>query len=197
MFDRFTQAAREAVGAAQTEATQLHHPLLGPEHLLLGLLHHPTDPSVAILVDLGLDLQTARAAVVRLLGDGSATGDAEALGTIGIDLTAVREAVEASFGPGALDDRTGRTGRAAKASADGGRVGFSARAKKAVELSLRASLARKERAITPGHLLLGILQEATLGPAREQRQGLAARVIQDHGLAVTALYTAVLATVDR
>ncbi|WP_327065887.1 Clp protease N-terminal domain-containing protein [Kitasatospora sp. NBC_01302] len=195
MFDRFTPAARDAVSVAQWEATRLHHPYLGTEHLLLGLLHHPEDSSVAVLVELGLDLPTARAGVVRLLGDGTAGGDAEALGSIGIDLTAVREAVEAGFGRGALDGPASRPEKD-KGPADG-RVRFSDRAKKAVELSLRAALARKSKAITPGHLLLGVLQEAALGPTREQRQGLAARVLQDHGLAVTAVHAAVLATVDR
>ncbi|MFF7634970.1 Clp protease N-terminal domain-containing protein [Kitasatospora sp. NPDC008050] len=197
MFDRFTPATRQAVSVAQSEAARLHHPYLGTEHLLLGLLHHPEDPSVAVLVGLGLDLPTARAGVIRLLGDGSATGDAEALGSIGIDLTAVREAVEAGFGPGALDGPAGRSAKDRNTGSGSGRVRFTTRAKKAIELSLRAAVARKDRAITPGHLLLGLLQEATLGPTREQRQGLAARVIQDHGLAVTAVYAAVLATVDR
>ncbi len=183
MFERFSQSARQAVVLAQTEAKELGHPSLGTEHLLLGLLHQPEDPSVDVLVSSGLDLPTARAAVLRLPGSGSPGVDAEALGAIGIDLTAVRETVEAAFGVGALDgpaeDRAGRGSRVR------GRPRVTKRAKKALELSLRETLALKSRVIEPGHLLLGLLREG---------EGSAVRVIRDHGLDPGALRTAVLAT---
>ncbi|WP_329570043.1 Clp protease N-terminal domain-containing protein [Kitasatospora sp. NBC_01266] len=198
MFERFTAPTRQAITEAQREAAQLRHEFLGTEHLLLGLLHHPEDPCVAVLVDHGLDLPSARAAVVRLLGDGSATVDAEALGSIGIDLTAVREAVEATFGPGALDGRSGGPSSGRSGGRDSARrVRFSHRAKQAIALGLSAAVARKAKTIEPGHLLVGLLQEAQQPPSLGQRQGLAARVLQDRGLVLATVHPAVLAALDH
>jgi ATP-dependent Clp protease ATP-binding subunit ClpC len=39
MFERFTDRARRVVVQAQEEARTLNHAHLGPEHLLLGLIH--------------------------------------------------------------------------------------------------------------------------------------------------------------
>ena len=38
MFEGFTDEARRVVVMAQQEARELHHPFVGTEHLLLGLL---------------------------------------------------------------------------------------------------------------------------------------------------------------
>ncbi|MCX4745338.1 hypothetical protein OG455_07340 [Kitasatospora sp. NBC_01287] len=192
-FERFAAAARLAITEAQREAVELRHDRLAPEHLLLGLLHHPQDPSVAVLVEQGLDLPTARAAVVRLLGGGSAGVDGEALGHIGIDLTAVREAIEAGFGPGALDGPAERRPRGQETA---NRVRLDHRTKKVLELGLRAAAARRARTIEPGHLLVGLLQEAQLPPTREAREGLVTQMLTDHGLLPVAVYAKVLATLD-
>jgi ATP-dependent Clp protease ATP-binding subunit ClpA len=89
--------------------------------------------------------------------------DAEALAALGIDLDAVRDRVEAAFGPGALERRGPERA---------GRAPFSRRAKKVLELSLRESLAMKQRSITDGHILLGLLREGG---------GLGIRVLCDGG----------------
>lgn len=188
MFERFTVSARQTVVQAQVEARELGHSFLGTEHLLLGLLHQSEDPSVEILVGMGLDLPTARGAVVKLLGNGAEGVDAAALGAIGIDLTAVRESVEAAFGPGALDvpgDDRGKPRRGVRTSGSGGsggRVSFTGRAKKTMELSLREALALKSRTIEPGHILLGLIREG---------EGIAAQVLRGHGLDLQALRAAV------
>jgi len=39
VFQRFTEGARQAVMGAQEEARTLGHYAIGPEHLLLGLVH--------------------------------------------------------------------------------------------------------------------------------------------------------------
>ncbi|MFD0259873.1 Clp protease N-terminal domain-containing protein [Kitasatospora indigofera] len=180
MFERFTVAARGTVVRAREEAIALRHDHVGTEHLLLGMLGQAEDPSAQVLVDAGLDLATARAAVVRLLGSGD---DAQALASIGVDLDAVREAVEAAFGEGALDgpgkgeERRGRGWFKA-----GGRSPFTPRAKKTLELSLRESIRLGSGHIAVGHLLLGVLREG---------QGLGARVIADHGLDFAAVRRAV------
>ena len=76
--------------------------------------------------------------------------DAAALGTVGIDLDAVRDSVEATFGPGALDVPSPDKGREVK-----GHIPFTRRAKKVLELSLREALALESGSIADGHIALG------------------------------------------
>jgi ATP-dependent Clp protease ATP-binding subunit ClpA len=164
MFERFTAAARECVTGAQQQARELHHTSIGTEHLLLSLLAARDRPPAQIMAELGLDHAKAVAAVKRL---GTDDLDADALGTIGIDLGAVREKVEATFGPGALDNPAGRR------KAPTGHIPFTAQAKKALELSLREAIRLKHNHIADGHIALGLIREG---------EGLAMRVITDAGI---------------
>ncbi|MER6400007.1 Clp protease N-terminal domain-containing protein [Kitasatospora sp. NPDC001603] len=188
MFERFTDDARQVVGQAGREAAQLRHGQIGTEHLLLAVVAMPHDPSAAVLVEAGLDHAAVRRAVRRMLGGAD---DAEALAAIGVDLDAVREAVESAFGEGALDaPAEGPESRRRgwfRADAKGGRVPFTPRAKKVLELSLRESLRLKSGRIGVGHLLLGVVREG---------EGLGARIIADHGLDFAALRRAVDATLS-
>ncbi|MEU9076465.1 Clp protease N-terminal domain-containing protein [Kitasatospora sp. NPDC048538] len=183
MFERFTESARQVVLLAQGEARELRHAVVGTEHLLLAILAQPDDPAAGVLIGMGLDRETARRAVVRLVGPG---GDAEALASIGVDLDAVRAAVESEFGEGALDVPAGdgprRRGWFRAAESRPARARFSARARKVLELSLRESLRLKSGQIAVGHLLLGVLREG---------EGFGARVIVDHGLDPRAVRRAV------
>ncbi|MFI9330836.1 Clp protease N-terminal domain-containing protein [Kitasatospora sp. NPDC052868] len=181
MFERFTESARRVVGRARQEAGELQHGYVGTEHLLLAILTEPEDPAAAVLIGAGLDHETAQRAVRRLLGAGD---DAQALAAIGVDLDAVREAVESVFGEGALDAPAEEPqGRGWFRSESKGRRGpFTARAKKTLELSLRESLRLKSGHIAVGHLLLGLMREG---------DGLGARVIVDHGLDAAAVRRAV------
>ncbi|MFD7903126.1 Clp protease N-terminal domain-containing protein [Kitasatospora sp. NPDC059722] len=183
MFERFTDGARSVVFVAQDEARLLRQAGVGTEHLLLGILAQEADPGAAVLIDAGLDRETARQAVARLIGP---RDDAEALASIGVDLDAVRSAVEAAFGEGALDapaeEGPKRRGWFRQADAKPARSRFGSGAKKALELSLRESLRLKSGQIAVGHLLLGVIREG---------DGLGARVIVDHGLDLGAVRQAV------
>jgi len=166
MFERFTLEAREVVVRAQSEAREVPHGCVGTEHLLMALAGS-TSRTADVLVGHGL---TRDAVAEAVRGHLSGTElDADALTALGIDLDAVREAAEAAFGPGALD-----TGRPAR----GGRLPFSPRAKKVLELALREALAQKSRSISDGHIALGLLREG---------EGLAMRVIADRGVDARAL----------
>jgi ATP-dependent Clp protease ATP-binding subunit ClpA len=180
MFERFTADCRRVVVLAQEEARTLRSPTTGSQHLLLGLLGLRDDAAVHLLRDAGLDLPTARSAVQRLHGTFGPELDAEALDTIGIDLDAVREKVEAAFGVGALSGAVGPGDRRRRGGRDvpRGHLPFTPDAKKALELSLREALALKSREIRPGHLLLGLLRDEN-APA--------ARVVREHGLDTAAL----------
>jgi ATP-dependent Clp protease ATP-binding subunit ClpA len=163
MFERFTDQARQVVVRAQEEARRLHAHHIGTEHLLLGLLDQDT-PTAAVLARHGLTRESTVAAIRAFTG-GEAL-DAAALGTVGIDLDAVRDSVEATFGPGALDVPRGT--REPK-----GHIPFTPRAKKVLELSLREAIALKSKSIADGHIALGLLREG---------DGLAMKVLADRGV---------------
>jgi ATP-dependent Clp protease ATP-binding subunit ClpA len=158
MFERFTDRARQVVVDAQVSARRLDHGYIGTEHLLLGLLQ-AGGIAARVLGGLGVTAAAVEREVLAEVGRGPlAPGDAEALGAIGIDLDEVRRRVEASFGPGALQWRPGR-GCGRKLPPFAGRIPFTPRAKKVLELSLREAVALKHGYIGTEHLLLGLVRE--------------------------------------
>jgi ATP-dependent Clp protease ATP-binding subunit ClpA len=167
MFERFTKDAREAVVLAQQEAVALHHGWIGTEHVLLGVLRAGGD-GARLLAGFGVDAAGVRDDVVRIVGRGEDDIDRDALATLGIDLEAVRERVERAFGPGALS----RRGRC-RSGVLGPAVPFSARAKKALELTLREAISLGERDLRGEHLVLGLLREG---------DGVAARILAERGV---------------
>lgn len=171
MFERFTDDAREAVVAAQREAAALHHGWIGTEHLLLGVL--ATDgPGARLLAGFGVDAPAVRGDVVRIVGIGEDTIDPDALATLGIDLDAVRERVEKAFGPGALTPR-----RRCRRGGGSIHIPFTARAKKALELTLREALSLGSRKLGADHLVLALLREG---------DGVAARILTERGVTLAA-----------
>ncbi|WP_182907771.1 Clp protease N-terminal domain-containing protein [Microbispora sp. H13382] len=183
MFERFTDDARQVVKHAVEQARELRHGQAGTEHVLLGLLT-PQTSSARLLAAHGIDHARVRAEIVRRHGD--LTGgdiDAEALESIGIDLSAVREKVEGVFGPGALDRAPQRDRRGVLVS--GWRVPFGPRARKVLELSLREALAMKSRSIRDGHILLGVIREG---------EGMGARILADAGVDLPALRVEVVSS---
>ncbi|MBD0674073.1 Clp protease N-terminal domain-containing protein [Streptomyces sp. CBMA156] len=188
MFERFTDAARQVVVTARQEARELRHERIGTEHLLLAILGLPQEPAAAVLIGAGLDREAALRVVRSRLGDGDR---AQALASIGVDLEAVREAVESVFGEGALDappEEPKRRGWFRSGGAKSGAVPFTAGARKALELSLRESLRLKSGEIAVGHLLLGVLREG---------EELGARMVVEHGLDPEAVRRAVGAELGR
>jgi ATP-dependent Clp protease ATP-binding subunit ClpA len=169
MFERFTSEARETVVGAQWEARRLHHGRIGTEHLLLALLTQDT-PSTAVLARHGLTHDSVTETIRGYQGGDDL--DADALTTLGIDLDAVRDRVEATFGPGALDAAPRR------GEGPGGHIPFSPRAKKVLELALREAIAMKAKSIRDGHIALGLLREG---------EGLAMKALADRGVDTAAL----------
>ena len=173
MFERFTIDARQVVARAQEEARQLHHGFIGCEHLLLALSGGQDTPAAAALTTFGVDTAELRERVARFAGAGGGGLDADALAGLGIDLDSVRRAAEASFGPGALDRVSGPC-----PDTRSGHIPFTPRAKKSLQLALRTAVRRKDRAITPGHLLLGVI---------DQRDNAALQLLKAEGVASDAL----------
>ena len=175
MFERFTDEARAVVVEAQAECRRLGDEAIGTQHLLLGLWADDRSAAVRALEALGLHRDELRE-------DVAAAGplpDAAALRTVGIDLDAIRERVEAAFGEGALD-RTPRTCTKPR----GRSIPFTPPAKRALELSLRASLELSQRAIRAEHVLLGIVAANDM-PVE--------RLLADRGIDAGAVRRAVLA----
>jgi ATP-dependent Clp protease ATP-binding subunit ClpA len=81
--------------------------------------------------------------------------DAEALQAIGIDLRAVRDAVDRNFGAGTYDNALQKSGRRRRRR---GHLPFTKPAKKVLELALREALAHKDNWIGCEHIVLGILR---------------------------------------
>jgi ATP-dependent Clp protease ATP-binding subunit ClpA len=66
VFERFTDRARRVLVLAQEEARLLGHPMLGSEHILLGLVAEEHGVAAAVLAHAGVELERAREEVDRL-----------------------------------------------------------------------------------------------------------------------------------
>jgi hypothetical protein len=101
-----SQQADRVLELAKQEAERFGHRYLGPEHLVLGVLRDGANGASRALEAHGVDLRAARAALGRLADRGVVPGprpnDAELLGSLGIDLAAVRRTTEQAFGAKAV-----------------------------------------------------------------------------------------------
>ena len=105
MVQRSEQTDR-VLDLARAEAEGFGHRYLGPEHLVVGVLRDGASGASRVLEAHGVELAAARVALGRLAGRGLVPGprpsDAELLGTLGIDLEAIRRTTEQAFGGKAL-----------------------------------------------------------------------------------------------
>ena len=159
MFERFTREARAAVKDAETEARELGSPTIDAEHLLLALTHQDAATAVGqALAEAGLDHDRVQDAL-----------DAErerSLAAVGIsihdfDLPAPRPA---------------------------SRPRLAAGAKSALEHALRISLARADKRIDGGHVLLALLRSQV---------GTVPRALSEAGIDQQELNDLVTAALDR
>jgi hypothetical protein len=94
--------ARRVLDLSREEADRFGHRYLGPEHLVLGVLRDGGSGASRVLEAHGVDLPGARAQLRRLVDRGLVPGprpsDAELLGSLGIDLAAIRRSTEQTFG---------------------------------------------------------------------------------------------------
>lgn len=128
MFRRFVTDSRRALADARDIASTLESPTLEAEHLLLAMTRRPAR-TARVLGEAGLDEDRARAAL---------DDEFEAsLATVGISL--------GDFDLAATPDRS-RVPR------------WSTSAKVALRRSATIAEARRDRSITPGHILLGVLR---------------------------------------
>jgi ATP-dependent Clp protease ATP-binding subunit ClpA len=172
MFERFTDQARTVLVEAQAEAVETRVGFMGTEHLLIGMLREDTGLAAVILAQHGIGLPAVKEKVDAFLSEqGYVRGvdQAAALATLGIDIDAVRAAVEAAFGEGSLPDPATNPP-------------VTPRVVRCLELALAASFRWRQRYIDTEHLLVGVLEEAG---------GLAASVLRDLGADLASLTDAV------
>jgi ATP-dependent Clp protease ATP-binding subunit ClpC len=62
----FTSRSKKVLELAKEEAQALQHPLIGTEHLLLGMLAEAKGIAAQVLMDSGVDLEKARKQVIAL-----------------------------------------------------------------------------------------------------------------------------------
>ena len=97
-----SEHADRVLDLAREEADWFGHRYLGPEHVVLGVLRDGGSGASRVLEAHGVDLAAAREALGRLVDRGVVPGprpsDAEVLGVLGIDLEAIRQTTEQSFG---------------------------------------------------------------------------------------------------
>lgn len=143
MFERFARDAREAVTLAQDEAGAMGADRIGSVHVVLAAVAG-TGPARGALLRCGTGVED-----LRRLARAQAPGglDAAALSSIGVDLAAVRDQVESSFGTGALDPPPATRPRT-----------FAPDAKKLLEVALREAVRLHHRRIDTGHLLLAAVR---------------------------------------
>ncbi|HHY13295.1 MAG TPA: ATP-dependent Clp protease ATP-binding subunit [Thermoanaerobacterales bacterium] len=70
MYGKFTERAQKVILLAQQEAKRLNHNLIGTEHILLGLIAEGEGIAAKVLVNMGIDINTVRKEVIKLLGKG-------------------------------------------------------------------------------------------------------------------------------
>jgi ATP-dependent Clp protease ATP-binding subunit ClpA len=187
IFGRFTEQAHRVLDLARAEAERGGHRYLGPEHVLLGLLAESHSRAAQALWAAGVELAAARAALGRLGSRGVVPAprpsDGELLGSMGIDLDAVRHQTEQTFGFPAVGEATWRVTR--RPWWRGPRVVWTPLcgppfvAKRAVQLASEQAQTLGHREVRPEHLLLGVLEDARQ-PAENGRGSRRHRQISAH-----------------
>jgi len=68
VFERFSDQGRHVLVLAQVEARLLAHSYVGPEHILLGIIHDGGNAAAVALGELGVTLEAARQKVEQQVG---------------------------------------------------------------------------------------------------------------------------------
>ncbi len=153
-----------AAGAA--EARRLGHNYVGTEHVLLVLIRNPDGGATAVLRQRGVSAEAVEEALAGWLGTLRPKIDPDALAALGIDFEIVRERLEATFGPGALEQTRA------------GCLGICPRLKMALAYALDHA---DGKPLADEHILLGMLSVP---------DSVAARVLAELGVSPTAAQAA-------
>lgn len=179
MFERFAESSRAVLVEAEDLAVELGSRYISVAHLLYGCAEGREETAGQPLRECGITPASIRRLLPHTAEQTASPTDVEALGAIGIDYEGVRAAVEARFGPGALENASDRRVSSTRTR----RPRFTPNAKRALELALQAAQELHQRSIVPGHLLLGLLR---------LDNEFVSSIIEESGTTVAALSAAVL-----
>jgi ATP-dependent Clp protease ATP-binding subunit ClpA len=139
---RTTRPAEPYLAAGAAEARRLGHSYVGTEHVLLVLIRDPDGGAASVLRQLGVSADAVEEALAPCIGGAQPKIDPAALAALGIDLETVRERLEETFGPGALEETRA------------GCLGIAPRLKQAFAYALEHA---GDRPLRDEHILLGML----------------------------------------
>ena len=71
MFSKFTEEARKVLISAKREMSELKHPYVGSEHLLLAILNNQNTKIAKRLKEYGLDYNNFRDEIINIVGVGT------------------------------------------------------------------------------------------------------------------------------
>jgi ATP-dependent Clp protease ATP-binding subunit ClpA len=165
---RTDRAGDRYIVAGAEEARRLGHSYIGTEHILLALTSDPQGSATRVLSRLGITHDAIKDAFIAQVW--APRIDPDALAALGIDLETVRERLEESFGPRALEQT-----RAGKLEPTGAGIQCVApRVKQALEHAVDHA---GEEQLRDEHVLLGMLSVS---------DSLAARVLAELGVSLAA-----------
>lgn len=154
MFERFTESSKAVLVEAQDLAVELGSGYISVGHLLYGCAEVRDETAGLPLRECGITAASVRRLLPHTPEQPAGPADPEALSAIGIDYEGVRAAVEARFGPGALENAPDRRVPSSRTR----RPPFTPNAKRSLDLGIRAAQELHQHQIVPGHLLLGLLR---------------------------------------
>jgi ATP-dependent Clp protease ATP-binding subunit ClpA len=179
MFERFTESSKAVLVEAQDLAVELGSGYISVGHLLYGCAEVRDETAGLPLRECGITAASVRRLLPHTPEQPAGPADPEALSAIGIDYEGVRAAVEANFGPGALENAPDRRAPSSRTR----RPPFTPNAKRSLDLAIRAAQELHQRQIVPGHLLLGLLR---------LDNDFASSLVEESGTSVAAVSAAVL-----
>lgn len=143
-MNNFTPRAQQVLALSRKEADRFNHNYVGTEHLLLGLINLGQGVAISVLQKLGLDLQAVRSAVEKQVG----------------------------MGP---------------EGQQGGNIPYTPRVKKVLALAGKEARALNHSYIGTEHILLGLLREG---------EGVAARVLSSLNVDIEQCRNEILTELD-
>ena len=143
-LSNFTPRAQQVMWLARKEANRLNHNFVGTEHLLLGMIALGQGTAVNVLGRMGLDLETVRAEVKKMVGTGPNQEHS-------------------------------------------GNILYTPRVKKVLALATKEAKALNHTYVGTEHILLGLLAEG---------DGVASRVLKDHGVDIVKTRQEILKELD-
>ncbi len=178
-FSRFTARARQAVLTASEMARRLGHPMVGPEHVILGLLAEEQGAAAQVMASLAGSAEAVRRRVAQAIAAGAPDG-----GTATVEALAAEVPVPGATVPGSTVSGAPTSGDPAAPS----HIPFGPEPKDAMRQALAQALELGHNYIGTEHLLLGLLNLPN---------GQGARLLSELGITYDAARAGVLEWIEK